>query len=92
MQRKCFVCEKQLLGSRDNSIEQDLREHPFDALCWTSSGGYGSGIFDSFDGSKYLEISICDKCVMKKLNLVTCVESRPLHDDTIVPSEKFFGG
>lgn len=40
-----------------------------DGLHFRTYGHYGSTIFDPMDGT-YLDVAICDECIMKNLNKV----------------------
>lgn len=54
--RPCAVCA--------TDIEFDTNHnYPAGALWFTSSGNYGSRLFDPITGDQQLEILICDDCV-----------------------------
>jgi hypothetical protein len=65
-----MVCTKEL-----DNLEYEMQNskmvevHPMGGLHFRTHGHYGSTIFDPMDGS-YLDIAICDGCVMKNLNKV----------------------
>jgi hypothetical protein len=67
----CIVCDKELdnleYSTRSNSTKIEV--HPMDGLHFRTYGHYGSTIFDPMDGT-YLDVAICDGCVMKNLNKV----------------------
>lgn len=44
----------------DNKINQ-----PLEGTAFMTHGHYGSTLFDSIDGSEYLEIAICDNCLRR---------------------------
>lgn len=56
----CIICGKSL-----ENVGVDEGNQPYDGLAFSSHGHYGSTSFDPMDGS-YLEISICDECLVKK--------------------------
>lgn len=63
---KCFVCGKELkMPWYDEKDEQTTIQPLDDGLWFRSTGNYGSTIFDPMD-EQYLEISICDKCILDK--------------------------
>jgi hypothetical protein len=49
---RCLACQRAVEGTMDD---------PTSALIFTSSGGYGSGLFDST--RQRLRIVVCDRCV-----------------------------
>lgn len=55
----CIVC-----GSRlESALGDDSINQPAGGLSFQSSGHYGSTAFDPLDGT-YLEINVCDKCLV----------------------------
>jgi hypothetical protein len=66
--RRCFCCEKPILGGMNNKEKQYFNEPPSGATCWHTTGNFGS-FFDPFDSSVQLEISICDDCLKEKAHL-----------------------
>lgn len=66
----CLSCGKEL-DNLDYNMKDGKRVevHPMNGLHFRTYGHYGSTIFDPMDGS-YLDIAICDGCVMKNLNKV----------------------
>jgi hypothetical protein len=67
----CLSCDKELdnLEYTSRSKDTKVEVHPMNGLHFRTYGHYGSTIFDPMDGS-YLDIAICDGCVMKNLNKV----------------------
>lgn len=68
----CFVCDKDLVNwsykNKDNSITEI---HPVSGgLSFRTYGHYGSVIFDPMGHCEYLDIAICDLCIMKNLDAV----------------------
>ena len=67
----CLVCGKEL----DNWVyesrggDSEIEVHPMDGLQFRTYGHYGSTIFDPMDGT-FLDIAICDPCIMKNANKV----------------------
>lgn len=61
----CFVCDRQLSNWEYNDVEV----HPMDGLQFRTYGHYGSTVFDPMNGS-YLDIAICDRCVMLRYEKV----------------------
>lgn len=56
----CVVCGKQLR----NVFPDDVENQPNDGVVFTTSGNYGSRIFDSFNGN-ILELNLCDPCLVE---------------------------
>ena len=55
----CIVCDYQPVEAMNNTTN-----HPYKATAFTSRGHYGSTFFDPMDGS-YIEINVCDECLVK---------------------------
>lgn len=47
------------------NISHDDRHQPIDGLAFMTYGHYGSGHFDPMNMNSFLELSICDECVLK---------------------------
>ena len=74
IERRCFRCDKQICGARNGVPAQAFREPPDSATCWTTTGNYGSTMFDS---DKWcLEITVCDECLMERKPVVTMFRCR----------------
>jgi len=56
--KPCIACGKVLRNVTDDSVNQ-----PYEGTAFTSAGHYGSTVFDPMDGS-YLEIIVCDECLV----------------------------
>lgn len=56
----CIVCDYQSV----EAIKHADNNHPYKATAFTSRGHYGSTFFDPMDGS-YIEINVCDECLVK---------------------------
>lgn len=61
----CIVCEKPL----KNVFSEESENHPSEGTTFTSEGHYGSTAWDPMDG-QYIEINICDECLVKKADAV----------------------
>ena len=59
---KCIVCEE------DVNLEEKFNLL-YDATRWTSTGNFGSMVYDPVSEHEYLEVYICDKCLKKKQKL-----------------------
>jgi hypothetical protein len=58
----CVVC-----GLVLRNVHNGVDNQPDDGLALTSHGHYGSTAFDPMDGT-YLEVNICDECLVKAGN------------------------
>ncbi len=58
----CIVCDEQLWNQ---TLDED-KNWPDDACTFTTTGQYGSTVFDSLSGEK-LEVNICDQCLREAL-------------------------
>ena len=61
MTKRCLICE--------NEIATDAIS-VCNATVWTSSGNYGSGVYDPVNDCVFLEAHICDACLIRKKELV----------------------
>jgi len=91
--KKCIVCEKEL-------EEEDYDIGGKHLLCWNtlydgiilkSCGNYGSVEYDPMDGvSEYLELALCDKCLVVKGHLIQrCQEVKKKKDAVYKCVENF---
>lgn len=64
----CLACGKELdnmeYTTRSNGTKVEV--HPMSGLHFRTYGHYGSTVFDPMNGT-YLDIAICDECVIKNL-------------------------
>lgn len=67
----CLACGKELDNLEYTTISKGTKVevHPMDGLHFRTYGHYGSTVFDPMDGA-YLDIAICDDCVMKNIDKV----------------------
>jgi hypothetical protein len=49
---------------------KQVEVHPMGGLHFRSYGHYGSTIFDPIGTGEYLDVAICDLCIMKSLDSV----------------------
>lgn len=66
----CIACGKEL-----DNLEYDMKDkvvevHPMSGLHFRTYGHYGSTIFDPMGTGEYLDVAICDVCIMKNLDKV----------------------
>jgi hypothetical protein len=67
----CIVCSKELDNLEyEMSNNKKVEVHPMGGLHFKSYGHYGSVIFDPMGTGEYLDIAICDLCIMKNLDTV----------------------
>lgn len=60
----CIICEREL-----RNVMEDCDNQPYNGTTFQSQGHYGSTIFDPMDGL-YLELNICDPCLVEKRALI----------------------
>lgn len=74
--RVCIVCDKGLVSAfggnkQDGEDEDDNRNPPDGATVWTTTGNYGSTLYDPITNTnEWLECFICDGCLEKKRNVI----------------------
>jgi hypothetical protein len=68
----CAVCGEELDNLQYDSREtgKPIEVHPIGGLHFRTYGNYGSVIFDPIGTGEYLDIAICDLCIMKNLDKV----------------------
>lgn len=68
----CMVCGRELdnLDYESRATGKRVEVHPMGGLHFRTYGHYGSTVFDPMGTGEYLDIAICDPCVMKNLNKV----------------------
>lgn len=57
---KCFKCYKPIKSS--TTFKNDVYEAPAGATMWSTTGNYGSSMFDELSDKIFLIIAICDGC------------------------------
>jgi hypothetical protein len=63
----CFKCGKTLENATRTSDGLAMNQNqPSEGLAFMSHGAYGSTVFDPMDGH-FLEINICDLCLLKAI-------------------------
>jgi hypothetical protein len=82
----CIVCGKYL-----DNLDYEMRNgkrvevHPMGGLHFCTYGHYGSVIFDPMGTGEYLDVAICDLCVMKNLDKV-----RGTGKQNLVAQQKYY--
>jgi len=72
---KCIICEKELSEEEDDFPKRlDCWSILYDGIVFKSLGNYGSVEYDPFDADEYLEIAICDDCLVERGHLVSRLE------------------
>jgi hypothetical protein len=67
----CIVCGDELDNETYKGRDGDLVEvHPMDGLHFRAYGNYGSVVFDPVMTGEYIDIAVCDQCIMKNLDKV----------------------
>ena len=78
----CLACGKEL-----DNLQYEMRDgkpvevHPMGGLHFRTYGHYGSVIFDPMGTGEYLDIAICDLCIMKNLDKVRGTGKKDLEDN-----------
>lgn len=76
----CLICNA-ALDSSAPSEPGDGPATPSGATIFVSHGNYGSTVFDPIWGSPFLQVNICDGCLLSRvgdrIQLVTKTEPRP---------------
>lgn len=75
----CFKCEKVLEGNGSGEVNS-----PSGACSFTTTGHYGTTVFDPMDGSM-LEINICDDCLSEAAKQNRII----LYEPITAPRRKF---
>jgi hypothetical protein len=60
----CICCGKSL----ENVTQLTLGNQPYNGIVCVAYGNYGSRIFDPIGESEILEFSLCDECLILKLD------------------------
>ena len=60
-ERRCLIC-----GNAIRVHDDGLHN----ATVWRSSGDYGSTVYDSIADDQFLEVVICDDCIVEKNDLI----------------------
>jgi hypothetical protein len=63
------------------STDTKVEVHPMGGLHFRTYGHYGSSIFDPLGTSEYLDLAICDLCIMKNLDKVRGTGKKDLEDN-----------
>ena len=70
----CIIC-----GAKLENVFEEAQNQVYGGTCFKSYGHYGSTVFDPMSDRRYLEINICDPCLLKrqKENAIYFVRERP---------------
>lgn len=60
---KCIKCGTQPKPAF--SDDHKIINHPHGATVFTTHGHYGSTVYDSINGNEYIEITVCDSCLVE---------------------------
>lgn len=64
----CIVCRKSLeyvWRHVSDEFEEQGKNQPADGLAFYTTGNYGSEVFDSINGRRFITINVCDDCLIK---------------------------
>lgn len=86
----CIVCGKEP-GSAFGDTEDDrTHRQPYGATTFVSHGHYGSTVFDDIDSGAFLEINVCDDCLVKATERNVLL-GRPIYKAPEVVYERWDG-
>jgi hypothetical protein len=71
----CIGCHRALTAVFPDAMNEGDYVQPAEANSFTSSGTYGSRVFDPLDGS-HVQVNVCDDCLWAALE---CGEAAILH-------------
>lgn len=79
----CIACGKTLdnLDYESKITGKRIEVHPMGGLHFRTYGHYGSTIFDPMGTGEYLDVAICDLCVIKNLDKVRGSGKQELEDN-----------
>jgi hypothetical protein len=72
----CLICGKELACVFPDA-PFDVYNQPYKATAFTSHGHYGSTVFDPVTSSRYLEVNLCDECLIERRDRVLHVTPGP---------------
>lgn len=84
--RVCFVCKKNIEPAMGE--ESTFGNPPSDATCWVTHGNYGSTIFDPMIYPEYLEICICDQCIIERVDRIIKFSKKQVVEMEIIDEVK----
>lgn len=75
----CIACGQELANVNETATNQ-----PYNGTAFNSHGHYGSTAFDDFEGY-YLEINICDAClILHRERVLIGRDSRPIKENGVI--------
>lgn len=76
-QRFCISCDKTLEKDPHGSdfTGQDVIPSIYGAVIFRGTGNYGSTVYDPMDGGHFLEVYLCDECILKKAEKIFHITS-----------------
>jgi hypothetical protein len=79
----CFVCDKELPNLEyENSLGEKVEVHPMNGLHFQTRGHYGSSIFDPMGTGDTLDLAICDRCILTRLEKVRGSGKREIAEES----------
>lgn len=61
----CVVCDKELEPVFKGASNHPITNQPYAGTIFTSHGQYGSTVFDEMSGGTFLELNVCDPCLVR---------------------------
>lgn len=80
----CIRCDREL-DFVDHPIEKDGLYTPYNGTVFTTSGHYGSTLFDNLSSSKQLMFTICDLCLVERQDKVFLKVEQSKKDEDSFP-------
>jgi hypothetical protein len=60
----CICCGTQLESAIPGTPDHKVINQPYKGTVFTSTGQYGSTVWDELGSGRFLEITICDECLV----------------------------
>lgn len=60
----CISCGAILESALPGTPDVDIVNQPYKGTVFTSTGQYGSTVFDPITGADFIEITVCDSCLV----------------------------
>lgn len=82
----CFCCGREL-GPAFSGDEGSALSVPWAAVRFTALGNYGSRVHDCLVANEYLQVNVCDDCLVERSDRVLCVSYEERRSEVSKPWE-----